>query len=94
MMTMSDELSFADGYYYPDEHHSSPIEGDCPSVWDYGRVNNQAYARVTNQGDTDASVTIRWSAGADSELYLQPGETSDFEYRSGSITPEQVEIGC
>lgn len=94
MMTMSDEMSFADGYYYPDEHHSNPIEGDCPSTWEYGRVNNQAYARVTNEGDTDATVTISWSAGAASTLYLQPDETSDYEYRSGSIIPQSVDITC
>jgi hypothetical protein len=94
MMTLSDEMSFADGYYYPDEHHSSEIEGDCPSSWDYGRLDNQAYARATNLGDTDATVTIQWSAGSASTLYLQPGETSDFEYRSGSIIPRSVEISC
>lgn len=94
MMTMSDELSFADGYYYPDEHHSEPLDGDCPGVWEYGRINNQAYARVINQGDTDASATITWSAGSVSEHYLEPGEASEFEYRSGSITPDTVEITC
>ena len=94
MMTMNDELSFADGYYYPDEHHSKAVEGDCPATWEFGRVNNQAYSRVINQGETDASVTVQWSAGSASEHYLEPGESTDFEYRSGSITPDSIDIEC
>jgi hypothetical protein len=94
MLSLSDDLSFADGYYYDDEHHSTPIEGDCNASWDYGRVNNQAYARVMNGGNTDASFTITWSAGSPSEFYLAPGETSEFVYRSGLNIPNQVDVSC
>lgn len=94
MVSLSDELSFADGYYYPDESHSEQLDGDCPSMWEYGRINNQSYARVHNTGEYDASITITWSAGSNSELYLAPGESSDYEYRSGSITPDRIEITC
>jgi hypothetical protein len=94
MVSLSDELSFADGYYYDDEHHSDPIDGDCPSLWEYGRVGNQAYARVTNRGSSDVSATITWTAGAPIELYLAPGEVSDFIYRSGSNIPQSVEVTC
>ena len=94
LVYLSDELSFADGYYYDDEHHSSQIEGECEGTWDYGRVNNQAYARVTNRSDSDISATITWSAGSPSEFYLGPGETSEFVYRSGSNIPREVEVTC
>ena len=94
MVSLSDDLSFADGYYYDDEHHSSPIEGECSAEWDYGRVDNQAYARVTNNGYSDASFRIMWSAGSPSEFYLAPGDTSEFIYRSGSNIPTRVEVTC
>jgi len=94
LATMADELSFADGYYFPDESHTEALDGDCPVVWEYGRTNNQAYTRVRNTGDYEATVTINWSAGSASTLYLQPDEISAFEYRSGSITPDRLEVSC
>ncbi|MEY4783448.1 MAG: hypothetical protein RIR41_1383 [Pseudomonadota bacterium] len=94
VVALSDDLSIADGYYYDDVHDSSPIDGDCNAEWDYGRVNNQTYARVTNNGYSDASFRVTWTAGPPSEFYLAPGDTSEFVYRSGSNIPKRVEVTC
>jgi len=94
LVTLSDELSYAEGYYYDDEHHRSVIDGDCPAVWEFGRVNNSTYSRIINRTDGPISVTTFWSTGLETTTYLEAGETGPFEYNSGSITPDSVEIAC
>ena len=90
----ADELDAQNGYYYPDQHFSDALEGDCPGLWEYGRVNNQAYQRVRNQGDTTGEYTLTWSSGTESHVTLEPGETSEFFYMTPSVIPEHVHVEC
>ena len=90
----ADEMSFADGSYYEDHGGSQALTGSCPGNWEYGRVNNQTYQRVTNTADTTADYILTYNTGYTIEVSLSPGETSEFFYMSGSITPETVEVSC
>lgn len=94
LMMYNDQLQAEQGNYFPDEHHSQDDTGNCPARWDYGRVNNQSYQRITNLGEEPASYTLIWSTGSESSAYLAPGETSEFFYNSPSIIPESVKAEC
>lgn len=91
---VADDMSFADGSYYDDMSSSQPLTGSCPGNWEYGRVNNQTYQRVTNNADTTADYVLTYNTGYTVEVSLAPGETSAFFYMSGSITPDKVDVRC
>lgn len=90
----SDQLDAENGAWWPDEHHSDRLDGDCPAYSEYGRVNNQTYYRVRNLGRDPATATVTWSTGLTSEFWLQPGETSQFVYMTPSVTPRQIAVQC
>jgi hypothetical protein len=90
----ADQLDAEQGYYYDDTHQSQRLDGDCPSLWEYGIVNNQTYQRVRNQGSRTASYRLIWSSGYETSAYLEPGQTSEFFYMTPSIRPDQVDITC
>ncbi|MDP3378965.1 MAG: hypothetical protein Q8S53_11415, partial [Brevundimonas sp.] len=48
MAAFSDQLDAENGAWWPDEHHSDRMDGECPAFSEYGRVNNQTYYRVRN----------------------------------------------
>ena len=91
---VADDMSLADGSYYDDQSNSQRLTGSCPGNWEYGRVNNQTYQRVTNNADTTADYVLTYNTGYTVEVSLAPGETSEFFYMSGSITPENVDVRC
>ena len=91
---VADDMSFADGSYYDDQSNSQPLTGSCPGNWEYGRVNNQTYQRVTNNADTTADYVLTYNTGYTVEVSLAPGETSAFFYMSGSIIPDNVDVRC
>lgn len=91
----SDQLAMEQGSYWDDEHHSEGFGTDyCYGALDFGRVNNQTYARIQNRTSHNMSVTLNWSTGFQSNFYLSPRETSDFVYMSPSIVPESVNSSC
>jgi len=49
---------------------------------------------VTNNADTTADYVLTYNTGYTVEVSLAPGETSEFFYMSGSITPENVDVRC
>ena len=91
---VSDELAFEQGYYYEDQHMSDRVDGNCPAVVDYGRVNNQSYQRVRNIGGKPATYTLVWSSGYENEVYLQPGETSQYFYMTPSVVASSHRATC
>lgn len=90
----SDQLSLENGGYYPDEHFSQSTGPDCPALWEYGRVNNQSYARARNTGSTYETITLEWSSGLISSFGLGPGETSQFFYMTPSVLPDGIQVDC
>jgi hypothetical protein len=91
---VADDMSFADGSYYDDQSSSQPLTGSCPGNWEYGRINNQTYQRVTNNADTRADSVLTYNTGYTVEVSLAPGETGAFFYMSGSFIPEEVDVRC
>jgi len=91
---VADDMSFADGSYYDEQSSSQPLTGSCPGNWEYGRINNQTYQRVTNNADTRADYVLTYNTSYTVEVSLAPGETSAFFYMSGSIIPDNVDVRC
>jgi len=94
MAAFSDQLDAENGAWWPDEHHSDRMDGECPAFSEYGRVNNQTYYRVRNLGSRSATMTVTWSTGLTSSFSLAPGETSQFVYMTPSVTPRRIEAEC
>lgn len=94
MAMYADQLDAEQGNYYPDQHFSRTLEGDCPAFSEYGRVNNQTYWRIRNTGTVVTSYTLTWSTGIEDSAYLQPGETSEVFYKTPSILPDQLLGEC
>lgn len=95
LVMLSDSMELENGSWWDDEHHQESIGTDyCPGLMEFGRVNNQTYARLRNYADTPMSATLTWSTGLESSFYLQPGETSSFVYMSPSIVPSNLNTVC
>lgn len=91
----SDQLALEQGSYWDDEHHAEDFGTDyCPGLLEFGRVNNQTYARARNRSSHTMSATLIWNTGAESSFYLSPGETSEFVYMSPSIVPDGINSSC
>ena len=90
----ADQLDAESGAWWPDEHHTDRLDGDCPAYSEFGRVNNQTYYRVRNLARTSASMTMTWNTGLTSTFYLEPGQTSDFVYMTPSVTPSHLSVQC
>lgn len=90
----SDQMAVESGSYWQDEHHSEPTGGRCPTLSEYGRVNNQTYYRVRNTGPQTATVTVTWNTGLTSNFTVGPGQTSNFVYMTPSVWPSGASIQC
>ena len=90
----ADQMAIEQGNYWEDEHHSERFGGDCPVFVEQGHVNNQTYLRVRNEAPTDASVTVLWSSGFESNFYLSPGQYSEIVYMTPSVVPDSVNRSC
>ena len=96
LMYLNDAMAIEEGAYWEDEHLTE-IRGEdrgCPFRVDYGWVNNQAYARLSNLVDYDREFTILYNSGLETEVYLSGGETSDFYYTSPSVTLSRIDSTC
>ncbi|MDZ4363414.1 hypothetical protein [Brevundimonas sp.] len=95
LMMVADEMEAENGTWYENESHTDRIGTDyCPGTADYGRVNNQTYARVTNYAQTTMYTTIHWNTGLQSDFALSPGESSQYIYFSPSIWPSSTTTQC
>ena len=90
----ADQLDAESGAWWPDEHQTDRLTGDCPAYSEFGRVNNQTYYRVRNTGSRSATMTMTWSTGVTSTFWLEPGQTSDFVYMTPSVTPSHLSVEC
>ncbi|MES2833104.1 MAG: hypothetical protein V4707_00180 [Pseudomonadota bacterium] len=95
MAMTADQMAAENGQYFEDDYDSMYFgDGDCQGWGEQGVSNNQGYARVTNRGSLAGTFKMTWSSGYETEFWLEPGQASDIQYMTPSLTVSSWSWDC